>query len=76
MEWKDKLTTWGGIATIAALFLTVGITSFNKLDADVKLSLEKIDRLHDLIYQDMKEFHRDMREFHGRLCAIEERSRK
>jgi hypothetical protein len=46
MDWKDKLTTWGGIAAIAALFLTVCISSFNRLDADVKL-----------IYQDMKDFH-------------------
>lgn len=83
MDWKDKLATWGGVSAIIALFVTFAITSFNRLDTDIKLCLQKLDkgeeRFHEMqafIYQEMREFQKEMREIHGRVSSIEEHTRK
>jgi hypothetical protein len=58
-------TVTGGISAVIAMWL-----------APILWLGSKIDAFRAEVHQDMKEFRAELKEFHGRLCAVEEGSKK
>ncbi len=61
----DTLSIIGVNLAIAAILMTICLSNI----ASISSVNARMDSLHVMIYDEMKDFH-------GRLCAIEERNRK
>lgn len=77
METKRKVSTEvmgmiGGTATVLALILTPMFYLGAKMDTHRNEFRNDMNEFRN----DMNEFRKETKDFHGRLCAIEERSRK